>query len=26
MLEVVENQIKAGDPPETKITVKRLQD
>jgi hypothetical protein len=26
MLEVVENQIRAGDPPETKITVKRLQD
>jgi len=26
MLEVVENQIKAGAPPETKITVKRLQD
>lgn len=26
MLEVVENQIKAGDPPETMITVKRLQD
>jgi hypothetical protein len=26
MLEVVENQIKAGDPPETKITLKRLLD
>ena len=26
MLQVVENQINAGDPPETKITVKRLQD
>ena len=26
MLDVVENQIKANDPPETKITVERLQD
>jgi len=26
MLEVVENQVKAGDPPETRITLKRLQD
>ena len=26
MLEVVENQIKAGDPPETRITAERLQD